>query len=301
MKVKEIEAKSILNKVKKPSEWFGIDYGMNIYKGCQHHCIYCDARSLCYQIEDFDHEIIVKKNAVELLENSFHRMRKRYTIGFGGMSDPYIPLEKKYELTRKSLEVLDRHRMRVNIITKSNMILRDVDILERIAKRYACVGITITTMDEELAKKIEPNVVSPKARMETVAILNELGITTGILMMPQLPYLMESREHIDAILRAAKEANTKFIYPSFGMTLRDVQRQFYYEKINEIEEGLSKKYEKRFKEYYMATCVNYKKMKQYFHNECKKMEIPVGMHSYNKEIMAFQQSLFDGEIRLDDL
>ncbi len=226
--IKEIEAKSIINRAGKPSAWFGVQYGMNIYRGCQHHCIYCDSRSECYHVDHFDDEVIVKVNADKLLTQALQRMRKRYTIGTGAMSDPYMPIEEKYRLTRKCLEIIDFYGMRAHVSTKSNLILRDVDVLERIAKRYVSIAMTVTTMDEKLAGFIEPAAPSPKERMEAVGILNSLGIKTGLLLMPQLPYLMEDREHLESIIKACKDYDVQFVYPAFGMTLRDRQREYYY-------------------------------------------------------------------------
>lgn len=292
MKVAEVQAKTIISRAKKPSEWFGVQYGMNIYRGCQHHCIYCDSRSECYHVDHFDDEIVVKVNAADLLNKSLSRMRKRYTIGTGAMSDPYMPIEKKYELTRKCLEIVDRYGMRINLATKSNLILRDVDILGEIAKRYACISFTITTMDEELAKIVEPNAPSPRERMEAVGILNSLGIQTGLLLMPQLPYLMESREHLDPIIKACKDYDVQFVYPGFGVTLRDRQREYYYDKLMAYDPELVTKYKKRFKNNYMANAVNGKKMYGYFKERCKAEGIFVGMPMYEKKVAETQMSLF---------
>lgn len=282
--IQEINAKSIISRSKHPSSWFGVEYGMNIYRGCQHGCIYCDSRSECYHVEHFDEDIIVKINAVELLEQQLRKMRKRYTIGTGAMSDPYMPIEKKYQLTRKTLEVIERFQMRAHIATKSNLILRDIDILESISKRYASVAMTITTMNEDLAKIIEPHAPSPKERMEAVGILNSVGIKAGLLVMPQLPYLMEDREHLEGLVMAAKYCDAQFVYPGFGVTLRDRQREYYYNKLEEFYPVLVAKYKSRFDNNYMAACVNQKKMKEYFYQRCKEEGIFVGMPSYHKEL-----------------
>ena len=292
MKIKEIHAKSIISRSKQPSHWFGVQYGMNIYRGCQHHCIYCDSRSACYHVENFDGEIIVKVNADQLLDERLRRMRKRYTIGTGAMSDPYMPIEKKYELTRKCLTIIDKYGMRAHLATKSNLILRDVDVLGEIAKRYVSIAMTVTTMDEALAKIIEPNAPTPKERMEAVGILNSLGIKTGILLMPQLPYLMENREHLDPIIKACKDSDVQFIYPAFGMTLRDQQREYYYEKLAEYDQSLVPKYRKKYGDYYSAHCINGKKMYQYFKTRCKEEGLFVDMPLYEREVTNAQMSIF---------
>ncbi len=266
---------------------------MNIYRGCQHHCIYCDSRSECYHVDDFDGEIIVKTNAATLLEKSLSKMYKRYTIGSGAMSDPYMPIEKKYTLTRQCLEIMDHYDMRAHLATKSNLILRDVDVLERIAKRYVSVAMTVTTMDEELAKVIEPNAPTPKERMEAVGILNSLGIKAGLLLMPQLPFLMEDREHLDKIIKACTDYDVQFIYPAFGVTLRDRQREYFYNKLEAYDSSLVPKYQKKYKNYYSASCVNSKKMYQYFKQRAKEEKLYIGMPLYEREVSNAQMSFFD--------
>jgi len=290
--ITEVESKGILNKASKPSSWFGVEYNFNIYRGCEHKCIYCDSRSKCYHIDNFDSEVIVKTNAPELMRKQMSRMRKRYTVGTGGMSDPYMPIEKKYKLTRECLEVIDDFRMRVHIATKSNLILRDIDILERISKRYACVAMTVTTMDEELASFIEPGAPSSQDRMEVVGILNEIGVNAGVLLMPQLPFLMETQEHLDKLIDAFIKYKVKFVYPAFGMTLREGNREYYYDRLDELDQTLRIKYGKRYGNRYGASCINSKKMYRYFNQRCKEEGIKVGMHSYAQELGSAQINLF---------
>jgi DNA repair photolyase len=151
--IEEIKAKTILNHVKQPETWFGLKYNMNLYRGCQHQCIYCDSRSDCYRIEDFA-KIQVKINALDLLEDVLPRKRVRGTIGFGSMNDPYMPVERDYRLTEKSLEIILVNEFPVHILTKSDLVLRDIELLMEISNVYAAVSFTITTADDELAKKI---------------------------------------------------------------------------------------------------------------------------------------------------
>ena len=293
--VQEIQVKSILNRNTHPSSWFGINYGMNIYRGCQHQCIYCDSRSLCYQIEDFDHDLIVKVNAPELLRRELSRKRKRATIGTGAMSDPYIPQEKSYQLTRQCLKIIEEFRYRIHIVTKSNLLLRDIDLLEKIAKRYACIAFTITTTDDELARQLEPYAPLPSERLQAMGILAEAGIRVGITMMPQLPYIMETQQHIDHLIEAAVKYKAKFIVPSFGVTLRDRQRDYYYKKLdaNEMFKELVPKYKNKFGTRYYAQCINHKKMKAEFNKLCKENNISTQMPSYEKMRSAVQMNLFD--------
>ena len=182
-KITEITAKTILNHVKQPDTWFGLKYNMNLYRGCQHQCIYCDSRSECYRIEDFS-RIEVKINALELLEDTLPRKRMIGTIGFGSMNDPYMPIEKKYRLTGGALEIINHHGFPVHILTKSDLVLRDLETLKNISQVYAAVSFTITTADDQLARIIEPGAPPPSARFNAIKELAEEGILTGLTMMP---------------------------------------------------------------------------------------------------------------------
>jgi DNA repair photolyase len=290
--IKEIQAKSILVTSKNPSGWFGAKYNMNIYRGCQHGCIYCDSRSECYQIENFD-DIIVKANAIELLKSELPRKRIKGTIATGAMSDPYIPLEKQYNLTGQALRVIADHRYPVQITTKSNLVLRDVEMLQEINKTYACVAFTITTCDDSLAKKVEPFAPSSTQRLEAMGILSSLGICTGITMMPILPFIEDSVENITEIVKKAKEYGAQFIFPAFGMTLRDRQREYYYRKLDELFPGTREKYEKRFKNYYSCSVSSYAKVKNAFYETCNKYGVSTKIPTYESKKTVAQLSLFN--------
>ena len=200
--IKEITAKTILNYVKQPDTWFGLRYNLNLYRGCQHQCIYCDSRSDCYQIENFA-DILVKANAIEILQDELPRKRTKGTIGFGSMNDPYMPIEKERELTRKALEVIQKNRFPVHILTKSTLVLRDIDILQKIAEQYAAVSFTITTADDELCKKLEPCAPVASERFSAMKELRDKGIYTGVMMMPILPFLEDTKENIEALVSQA--------------------------------------------------------------------------------------------------
>jgi len=291
--VKEIEAKSLLIYNKKPSSWFGVRYYLNIYRGCTHGCIYCDTRSECYKIDNFDKEIAVKINAVELLRKELAKKRYRDTIGFGSASDPYIPLELKYELTRRSLEVANELGFPVSILTKSNLVVRDLDLLSEINERnYACVCFTITTADDKLAKKIEPGAPLPSKRFEAMSILASVGIKTGVIIMPTLPFITDTKENIKNIVEKAKKSGAVFVYPCFSMTLRDRQRSYYYDKIG-FEKA--KKYHDRYRNYYSCVSPRYKELKALFLELCKKHNLSSEMPSYDKENSKVQLNLFEGD------
>lgn len=291
--IKEVLAKSILTRNKYPEGWFGVQFNMNLYRGCQHGCIYCDSRSDCYHIEDFDNEIIVKINGPELLEDALRRKRSKVLIGSGSMSDCYMPIEKHYKLMQQSLEIMEKYKMMLHVSTKSDLILRDIDLIEKISKRYASIAVTITTADDELAKVIEPHAPSSTRRFEVVKEMTDRGIICGLLLMPQLPYLMEDRKHVDGIIEGAVKAGAKFIFPSFGMTLRSGQREYFYEKLDAHYDGLSEKYKQRFGDSYGVGCVNYDKMKPYFTKLCKENGIMTWMPYYEENNLSTQLSLFD--------
>ncbi|WPC39626.1 SPL family radical SAM protein [Clostridium sp. JS66] len=293
--VREINAKSILVTSKNPSSWFGVKYTMNIYRGCQHGCIYCDSRSECYQIQNFD-DIDVKINAVELLKKELVRKRIKGTIGTGAMSDPYIPIEKKYRLTQKSLQVIADNHYPVHITTKSNIILRDIDILQQINNIYAQVAITITTYDDSLSQKIEPRAPVSSDRFKALGILSSLGIHAGITLMPILPFIEDNEENIIKIIEMSKDYGVKFIYPAFGMTLRDRQKEYYYSKLDELFPNLKSKYEKRFKNYYSCSINNYTKLKNVFFENCDKYGISTKMPSYESKLSSIQLSFLNKKL-----
>jgi len=208
--IKEIYAKGLLSHVKQPEPWFGLKYNMNLYRGCQHQCIYCDSRSSCYQIENFK-DILVKVNAIDLLEDELSRKRVKGTIGTGSMNDPYMPVEEKLNLTGRALEVIARFGFSVHIITKSDLVLRDLDILREINRIYTAVSFTITTTDEDLAIKLEPGAPAVSKRFDAMRVLSENGILTGVTMMPILPFLEDNEDNIAQIVTQAKEAGASYI------------------------------------------------------------------------------------------
>lgn len=263
-----IPAKSIVTKSKN-AYWFGSEYNMNIYKGCCHGCIYCDSRSECYRIDDFD-TVRAKDNAVEIIEHELQRKKIKGVIATGAMSDPYNPFEKEYELTRRALKVVDQFQFGVAIDTKSDLIVRDIDLLTKI-KRYSpvLVKITITTADDELAKKIEPNVCLSSERFFALRRLSEAGIYCGILLMPLLPFINDTEENIRQIVHLAKINGARFIFPAFGVTLRQNQRIYFYEKLNEKFPGITEKYIERYNNTYSCQSPNAKTLSKIFVQLCK--------------------------------
>lgn len=255
------EAKSLL------TNWNSI----NIYRGCTHGCIYCDSRSTCYQFNHAFEDIEVKKNADELLESILKRKRNKCMISTGSMSDPYMPIENELKLTRKCLEIIDKYGFGATIITKSDLILRDLDLLKSINKKSKCVvQMTMTTYDEELCKKLEPNVCTTKRRFEVLKILHENNIPTIVWLTPILPFITDTKENINGILDYCIQANVKgIICFSMGMTLREGSREYYYKKLDKIYPGIKEKYQKHYGNSYNITSKHNKDLMDIFKKTCK--------------------------------
>lgn len=298
IKMEQIPAKTIVTKTKS-SEWFGIDYNMNIYKGCCHGCIYCDSRSDCYHIEDFD-RVRVKENALQIIRDDLRRKVKKGVVGTGAMSDPYNPFEEKEQLTRHALELVDAFGFGAALATKSGLVIRDTDVLQGIQEHSpVLIKITITTPRDELSMKVEPRVNPSSKRFEALARLHEEGIFAGILMMPVLPFLEDSEEDMKLLVKMAHEAGAKFIYAQFGMTLRENQRIWYYERLKDIfpEEDYVARYQKQYGSYYECRAPKSAQLYKKFTAECEKYGILYDMksivHAYKKNYECRQLSLFD--------
>jgi DNA repair photolyase len=275
--IKDIQAKTLLARVKGPDDWFGLYYNFNLYRGCQHQCIYCDSRSECYQIEDFNHDVLVKANAIELLRKELAGKRVIGTIGTGSMNDPYMPLEAEKQLTRRALETIAEFHFPIHIITKSDLVMRDLDLLKQIGRTYAAVTFTITTTDDDLAKKLEPGAPVPARRLAAMRKLSENGVLTGVTMMPILPFIEDNEENITRIVTLAHENGGGYILPAFGMTLRDRQREYYYNKLELHFPGLRGRYEKSFGERYSARAQEHGHLEKIFAGLCRRYGIETRM------------------------
>ena len=289
-----IEARTIISARHENSQWFGIDYNMNIYKGCSHGCIYCDSRSVCYGVEDFD-RVRAKRNALDMIRRELRTKRKKGVVGTGAMSDPYNPLEKEYNLTRGALEIIDSLGFGAAIATKSSLILRDTDILRQIAKHSpVIVKITVTAARDELSRKVEPGVSVSSERFRAIKELSEAGIFTGVLLMPLLPFIEDTEDNISEIIELAHKNGAKFIYPAFGVTLRNNQRQWYYTKLDELFPGLKAKYISTYGDSYECRSKNSKKLWALFKSRCDEYGILYRMEDiiseYKKSYQAEQLS-----------
>lgn len=268
--MREAAAKSILIRAKSPEQWFGVEYNANLYRGCSHGCVYCDSRSECYGIEDFD-QVTVKMNAPDLLRRELSVKRRKAVVGTGSMSDPYIPAERGYKMTRRMLSLLEEFGFAVHVTTKSDLVVRDLDILAQIhRKSTASVAFSITTCDEGLAAWAEPHAPSPAARLAAMEKLAERGLRTGVLLMPVLPFLLDQPAQVLKVAEKALHHGAQYIIPWFGMSLRDRQREYYYRKLDEREPGLRQRYERAYGARYTCSSPNAERLYAMLQEFCTK-------------------------------
>lgn len=293
-----VPAKTIVTKTK-DSSWFGMDYNMNIYRGCCHGCIYCDSRSRCYQIRDFD-TVKAKENALQIILDDLRRKVRTGVVGTGAMSDPYNPFEKELQLTRHALELVDAFGFGIAVATKSTLLLRDMDMLAAIREHSPVLcKVTITTADDGLAAMIEPGAPVSSERFAMLEQLSSRGIFSGILLMPVLPWLEDSEENVLEIVRRAHQAGVKFIYAAFGMTMRDNQREWYFDQLKRLfpERNLVERYIRRYRNQYQCTSPGASALWHKFAAECEKRGILYRMtdiiHAYRRGYEITQLNLFD--------
>lgn len=260
MRVREIEAKTLISSTKRPDPWFGIKYTLNLYRGCGHHCIYCDSRSECYQIEDFDGEVLVKANALALLRQELPRKRAKGYVGTGSMNDPYQPVERVRGLTRGALAIIAACRFPVHVITKSDLVTRDADLLcairDATGPRGAVVSFTITTPDDDLARKLEPGAPPSSARFAALQSLTAQGLWAGVTLMPVLPGIEDDEASIRRLMTRAAECGARYVIPAWGMTMRDRQRDYFYRELDRLFPALREKYERAYGDRYSAGSPN---------------------------------------------
>jgi len=245
--------------------------GMNLYRGCTHGCIYCDARSKCYQFTHEFEDIEVKQNAPQLLEQALKSKRKKCMIGTGAMCDPYLHCEKDLELTRRCLEIINHYEYGVAIQTKSDLILRDLDLLKSIHKKAKCVvQMTMTTFDEDLCKIVEPNVCTTKRRFEVLEIMRDNGIPTIVWLSPILPFINDTKENIEGILDYCIRAKVYgIICFGMGVTLREGDREYFYAALDRYFPGLHERYQKKYGYAYEVPSDKERELKEIFQTTCK--------------------------------
>lgn len=267
-----VTAKTIVTRTKNQF-WFGNDYNMNIYRGCCHGCIYCDSRSECYRVENFD-TVRAKKDALKLIRNDLQSKQKRGVVGTGAMSDPYNPFERELELTRHGLELLNAFEFGATIVTKSDLIVRDIDVLQDIKCHSPVLAkMTITTANDDLCRAFEPRVCPTSARLAALKQLAQADIPCGIVLMPLLPFLNDTEENVVHIVRMAHDHGAVFIYPYFGVTLRANQREYFFQQLDVNFPGYREKYLAQFGDSYECMSPNARKLHALFRAECDRYHI----------------------------
>jgi len=284
-----IPAKTILSAY--GNSWFGANYNMNLYKGCCHGCIYCDSRSACYQVKDFD-TVRAKENALLILEKDLRSKKRKGIIMAGAMSDSYNPFEAEERLTAGALALIDQHRFGVVLGTKSDLVLRDTEAFLKIREHSpAFVNFTVTTADDELCKKIEPNVCPTSRRIAAIKELKRAGVEGGIQLMPILPFINDTSENIAAIVELASDAGAKYIYPAMGVTLRQNQRDYFFDRLDEKFPGVKEQYVRKFGDDYACGSPRSGELWKIFKEKCEKNGILYRM----KDIARYIRTGYDRE------
>ena len=275
-------------------------YGMNIYRGCSHGCIYCDSRSKCYQFTHAFEDIEVKQNAPELLEKALRSKRKKCMIGTGAMSDPYMHCEEELRLTRKCLEIIHKYGFGAAIQTKSDRILLDIDLLDEINRSAKCVvQITLTTYDDDLCSILEPHVCNTKRRIEVLEIMRDRGIPTFVWLTPILPFINDTAENITSIMNECVRTGVKGIIDfGMGLTLREGDREYYYAALDKHFPGMKQRYIRRYGNSYELPSPDAKELASIVQKICKENGIlltPEECFSYMREMPEKnpQISIFD--------
>ena len=255
--------------------------GMNLYRGCSHGCIYCDSRSSIYNMNHDFEDIEVKENGLSLLKKALKNKREKVMVGTGSMADPYMPIEKRLEYTRSALKLIYKYGHGFTCITKSDLVLRDLDLIKKVNENSkAVIQMTLTTANEDMCKILEPNVCTTKRRVEVLKTLNKEGIPTIVWLCPILPFINDTEDNINKILDYCMESNVKGILCfQMGMTLRDGNREYFYQKLDENFPGLKEKYMTHFKSNYEVPSPNNSKLMKIFYKRTKEAGI---MNNFNE-------------------
>jgi len=270
--------------------------GFNLYRGCSHGCIYCDSRSYCYQMEHAFEDIEVKGNALELLETALKRKRKPCMIGTGSMTDPYLPLERELRYMRGALQLILEYGFGATLLTKSDLVLRDLDLLREIHCRTKCVvQMTLTTYDETLCRILEPGVCPTSRRLEVLHQLQDAGIPTVVWLCPVLPFLNDTEENISRLLQSCAEAGVRgVICFGMGMTLREGNREYFYEQLDRHFPGLKQRYIRTYGNAYEVSSSNHAELMKLFHQMCREY----GMLHHNDAIFQYLQKFEEKPMQL---
>lgn len=276
--------------------------GMNLYRGCTHGCIYCDSRSKCYHMEHDFEDIEVKSNAIELLEEALRKKRKKCMLGTGAMTDPYIPPEEELKNVRKALALAERYGFGFTLITKSDRVLRDLDLLAAINEKTKCVvQMTLTTYDESLCKILEPHVSTTKERFRALLKLKEAGIPTVVWLSPILPFINDTEENIRGILEYCAAAGVYgVICFGMGVTMREGNREYFYRQLDHSFPGMKERYRKMYGDRYILNSPDHGKLMRLFHGECERYGIVhdndaifAYLNAFEEKERYIQPSLFE--------
>ena len=265
-----IPAKHILIR-SKSTAWFGTDHTVNLYRGCCHGCLYCDSRSDCYRNPNFD-RVTAKADALRILRDELARKVRPAFIAMGAMSDPYNPFEEELLLTRHALELIDAYDCGVSVDTKSDLIVRDIDLYQSIQAHSPVIcKLTVTTVDEDLAAKVEPRAPSPARRLAAVRSLAQAGVFCGVLLMPVLPFLEDRPEQVLSVVDRSADAGAKFIYSGFGVTMRQGQREYFLRELDRAFPGehLSRRYLARYGDRYRCPSPRARELWEVFAARCR--------------------------------
>ena len=277
--------------------------GMNLYRGCTHGCIYCDSRSRCYHMDHDFEDIEVKENAIELLEKALRSKRKKCMIGTGAMTDPYIPLELELGNVRKALELIYKYGFGVTLQTKSDRILRDLDLLSRINKSTKCVvQMTLTTYDDDLCRKIEPNVCVTSERVRVLKILRDSGIPTVVWLCPILPFINDTKENIAGIMDYCTDVKVYgVICFGMGLTLREGNREYFYRQLDRCFPGLKDRYIYEYGSQYEVRSRNHESLMKLFRDKCDKSGIKYNIEEIFTYLNKFEEKDIGSQMTLWDL
>lgn len=265
-----IPAKHILIR-SKSTAWFGTDHTVNLYRGCCHGCLYCDSRSDCYRNPNFD-RVTAKSDALRILRDELARKVRPAFIAMGAMSDPYNPFEEELLLTRHALELIDAYDCGVSVDTKSDLIVRDIDLYQSIQAHSPVIcKLTVTTVDEDLAAKVEPRAPSPAQRLAAIRSLAQAGLFCGVLLMPVLPFLEDRPEQVLSVVDRSADAGAKFIYSGFGVTMRQGQREYFLRELDRAFPGehLSRRYLARYGDRYRCPSPRARELWEVFAARCR--------------------------------
>lgn len=301
MVVREVEAKSLLRKHKKIDSWFLSWYGMNLYRGCQHNCVYCDGRAEGYYVDgEFGQDVTVKTNAIEVLRRELDPTRKRtpfkrgYVMVGGGVGDSYQPVEKTYELTRQTLQLLCEKHFPVHVLTKSTLVRRDADLLKQINEQSrAIVSVSVSSTDERMSRIFEPGVPSPQERLEVLSFYKDQGVAVGLFLLPVIPFITDSREILEQSIRDAADAGVDFIIFG-GMTLKQGRQYDYFLRTLEKHyPELRVNYQMVYKggKWGEATPEYYHRLHQTFHLLMKHCKIPLRIPPW-----LYQDLLYENDV-----